>query len=260
MMPFVLNRHNGVSFYQFANLKKIPDLYHAVFTRKDGVSPAPFKSLNASHGVGDTAENVDRNRTLMKQSLPANELLFVRQVHGTDILILSEHQDFRADNSLDGPPVGDAIITDRKGIFIAVQVADCQPVLLYDTDRKVVAIVHVGWRGNVANILGLTVAAMQKEFTTNTRNIIAGIGPSLGPCCAEFIHYRQELPESFSAYKDHNHHFNFWDISRDQLLAAGLAGSNIFTSNICTRCNTDQFFSYRGERTTGRFAAVIGLT
>ena len=258
-MPFILNRQNGVSFYQFASLKKTPGLYHAVFTRNDGVSPTPFQSLNASYGVGDTAENVDRNRNLIKDCLQASELLFVRQVHGTDILILSENYDFRADNSSDGPPVGDAIITDRKEIFLVVQVADCQPVLLYDGNRKIVAIVHVGWRGSVANILGLTVEAMQKEFATAPQDIIAGIGPSLGPCCAEFINYRQELPESFLAYKDHNHHFNFWAISRDQLLDAGLAANNIFLSNLCTRCNTDKFYSYRGESTTGRFAAVIGM-
>ena len=258
-MPFVLDRQNGVSFYQFSILKNIPGLYHAVFTRKDGVSHKPFQSLNASYGVGDTAENVDRNRTLIKECIQASELLFVRQVHGTDILMLSEHHDFRNDSHAEGPPVGDAIITDRKGIFLAVQVADCQPVLLYDCNRKIAAIVHVGWRGSVANILGLTVTAMQTEFAAAPGDIVAGIGPSLGPCCAEFIHYRQELPKSFLPYKDNNHHFNFWAISRDQLLDAGLAAENIFLSNLCTRCNTDQFFSYRGESTTGRFAAVIGL-
>ena len=258
-MPLVLNRSNGVSFYQFPNLKDMADICHAVFTRKDGISRKPYRSLNTSFGVGDAAGSVSHNRALIKASLQADELLFVKQVHGTDILVLSQHRDYRRDGPSDGPPEGDALITDRKGRFLAVQVADCQPVFLYDRVRKVVANIHAGWRGSVANIIGRTVAAMQKEFATVPRDIMAGIGPSLGPCCAEFIHYRQELPKSFRAYKDSNHHFDFWAISRDQLVAAGVVPDNISSSNMCTRCHPEQFFSYRGEGTTGRFTAVIGL-
>jgi hypothetical protein len=101
---------------------------------------------------------------------------------------------------------------------------------------------------------------MGEVFDCRTRDIIAGIGPSLGPCCAEFVNYANEIPPTFWKYKDALDHFDFWSLSRDQLRDAGLQSENICLSNLCTRCNTDRFFSYRGEGITGRFAAVIGLT
>ena len=138
--------------------------------------------------------------------------------------------------------------------------ADCQAILLYDPVRRVVANVHSGWRGSVSDIAGKTVAAMENRFGCRGRNLVAAIAPSLGPCCAEFRNYREEIPESFWRYKDGAEHFDFWKISRDQLAAAGLTPDNIHAGGLCTRCRTDLFYSYRGEaRQTGRFAAVIGL-
>jgi copper oxidase (laccase) domain-containing protein len=89
--------------------------------------------------------------------------------------------------------------------------------------------------------------------------MIAAIGPSLGPCCAEFINYKDEIPRQFWPFRVDAHHFDFWRISRHQLTTAGLAQSNIHSSGICTRCNPHLFFSYRAARQTGRFAALIGL-
>jgi hypothetical protein len=88
---------------------------------------------------------------------------------------------------------------------------------------------------------------------------LAGIGPSLGPCCAEFVNYRQEIPSGLWAYRRDTVYFDFWAMTRDQLNAAGVCEDHIETSRLCTRCNSDRFFSYRGEKRTGRFPAVIGL-
>jgi len=137
--------------------------------------------------------------------------------------------------------------------------ADCQSILLYDPIQKVIANVHCGWRGSTKNIAGRTVDVMNKRFGCNRRDLIAGISPSLGPCCAEFVNYRSEIPQKFWRYKSANDHFDFWALSREQLIAAGLLRENIETGGICTKCNTDAFFSYRGEGQTGRFASVIGL-
>jgi len=144
-------------------------------------------------------------------------------------------------------------------VFIGIQVADCQPILLWDPVRQVAANVHSGWRGSVQNIPGLTVAVMQERFNCNAKDMLAAIGPSLGPCCSEFVHYRTEIPQRFWRYKDAADRFDFWAITCDQLQTAGIDPVNIACSGICTRCSTDRFFSYRGEGTTGRFAAVIGL-
>ncbi len=97
---------------------------------------------------------------------------------------------------------GDAMITDAPGQSLVIQTADCQAVLIYDPVRKAVANIHSGWRGSIQNIIGLTVQAMIKEFDSDPKNLLAGIGPSLGPCCAEFIHYRTEIPKAFWSYKN----------------------------------------------------------
>jgi copper oxidase (laccase) domain-containing protein len=123
----------------------------------------------------------------------------------------------------------------------------------------VIANVHCGWRGSVKNILGQTVRVMNKCFQCDSSDLVAGIGPSLGPCCAEFINYRKEIPEIFWCYKSADNHFDFWALSRDQLVGAGVLRENIENSSICTKCNSATFFSYRAERQTGRFASVIGI-
>jgi YfiH family protein len=255
----IFNKHNGVSFLQFPHLRDLPEIRHAVFTRKDGYSRKPYDSLNTSFGVGDDPENVRRNRLTIQHGLDVDALVFARQVHGTDILVVTIKDDFRSLTEAGPPPVVDALVTNVRNHFLVVQVADCQPVFLYDTARQVTANIHSGWRGSVSNIIGRTIRAMQKEFGTAAGDIVAGVGPSLGPCCAEFINYRREIPQDLWQYKNSDHHFDFWAISHDQLAAAGVPQHNIFLSGMCTRCNTDLFFSYRGEKITGRFSAVIGL-
>jgi len=157
------------------------------------------------------------------------------------------------------PFAADAMITDIPGKFLAIAMADCQAILLYDPSLNVVGAAHSGWRGSLANIIGACVDAMKSDFGCRPENIFAGVSPSLGPCCAEFIHYKQEIPEAFWGFKGRSHYFDFWAISRHQLLSAGLLPQHIEMADICTKCNPHLFFSYRGQNRTGRFAAVIGL-
>jgi YfiH family protein len=154
---------------------------------------------------------------------------------------------------------GDAMISDCPGDYLCIQVADCQPVILYDSDQHVIANIHVGWRGSVKNIIGHTITQMINQYGSHPDAIHAAIGPSLGPCCAEFVNYRSELPPAFWAYCDSRDHFDFWSISRMQLQQSGVLPEHIELSRICTRCRTQDFYSYRAEGRTGRFAALIGL-
>ena len=255
----IRSQTNGLPFFQFDHMSAHPELRHGVFTRRDGCSVPPFKSLNTSFGVGDDPQHVKRNRLAIQSSLNARQMVFARQVHGVAVLVISNEQDQQQLQRAVSPPTVDALVTNLKQWFLTVQVADCQPVLLYDTRRRIVGNVHAGWRGSIHNIIGRTVKAMQDAFHSEPADIIAGIGPSLGRCCAEFRNYRREIPHQLWSYKDEDHHFDFWAISFDQLVAAGVRSENIHLSGICTRCNPELFFSYRGEGVTGRFAAVIGL-
>ncbi len=216
--------------------------------------------MNVSHGIGDHDVDVDRNRKAMARALGFDRLVYIRQVHGDKVLIINKKGLGNDMAALRGPrPEADAFVTDMTGLGLVIQVADCQPILLYDPEKKVVANVHSGWRGSVLNIIGRVIEAMQAQFGCQAKNLIVGVGPSLGPCCAEFINYRRELPETFWPYRDGANHFDFWAISKRQLIETGVLEDNIHISRICTRCRTDQFYSYRGEKVTGRFAAVIGL-
>jgi hypothetical protein len=215
--------------------------------------------LNVAFGIGDDDKHVKENRRIIAQGLGAKELIFAEQVHGERILIMGRQEVYDADDSNPAALVGDAMVTDIHERFLAIQVADCQAVLLYDPGRRVVANVHCGWRGSVRNIIGRTVDVMRSRFGCSPGNIRAGIGPSLGPCCAEFVNYRTEIPVEFRQHKDANDYFDFWAVSREQLTTAGVSAGNIETSQICTRCHGDDFFSYRAAKITGRFAAVIGL-
>ncbi len=253
---------NGVSYFQFKNLVGCSGIEHRVFTRSGGHSQPPFASLNVCYGIGDARKNVSANRNIIYDNMATGRLVFVRQVHGCEVAVLGRNRKKRNKaTAVAGQTVtADAVVTDLDRKNLVIQVADCQAVLLYEPARRVIANVHCGWRGSVQNIIGRTIEVMKQHFGCHPGRIQAGIGPSLGPCCAEFINYRKEIPKEFWRYKGLNTHFDFWALSRDQMIQAGMAEINIEPSGICTRCHTDDFFSYRAARTTGRFAAVIGLT
>jgi copper oxidase (laccase) domain-containing protein len=128
-----------------------------------------------------------------------------------------------------------------------------------DPKKKVIANVHCGWKGNALNILGSALGRMISDFGSRVSDIKAAVGPSLGPCCAEFVTYEQIFPREFSRFMVRKNYFDLWEISRWQLMEAGIEGENIEIAGICTRCRTDLFYSYRAEGITGRFATVVML-
>ena len=250
----------------FDHMAGLPGFVHGVFTRRGGVSEPPWEALNIGLGCGDDPAHVRENRGRMLTALGLDRAVFLSQVHGADIHIIKKGQ-VNPDQLWDpstgktrAPVAADGVITDESGLGLVIQVADCQAVILYDPVRQVTANVHSGWRGSVADILGHCVRKMIDGFGCRPHDILAGIAPSLGPCCAEFINYRQELPKAFWPYKSPDTpRFDFWKISRDQLEASGLRKKHIQTMDMCTVCRPDLFFSYRREKITGRFAAVTVL-
>ena len=254
----IFTKKNGTPFLQFPALVDQPGLFHAVFTRHGGFSDPPFDSLNMSIGRGDDPQKIIKNRRKILECAGGGEAVFMEQVHGDEIWMLQAGKEAASwGNSV--IPRADAAVTDVPGMILVVQGADCQPIFLYDPMHQVIANVHAGWRGSIRGIVGKTVRSMSDTFGCRPESIIACIGPSLGPCCAEFTNYMEEIPPSFWIYKNRRNFFDFWSITRDQLIDEGLSGNNVHTSGLCTRCRTDLFFSYRSRKTTGRFASVIGL-
>lgn len=252
----LLTRKDDIFWLKFPAFAAQKGLWHGIFLRLGGVSQAPFNGLNLGANTGDSKKNVAANRRLIADLLPGSDMCFVRQVHGDGIF----NQPETLNSGSFDVAEADAMISHYKGQYLTILVADCQAVLLADPVRNVVGNVHSGWRGSINNIIGKTVAEMVARHGCRPQDILAGIAPSLGPCCAEFVHYRKEIPSRYWKYKDSRDFFDFWAISQDQLLEAGLASQHIHISRICTRCNPHLFYSYRARHETGRFAAVIGLT
>ena len=249
---------NNLVYLTYKNLDHFPEVVHGIFTRLEGWSRGAFASLNIGKNGGDSDFAVHQNRNAIAECLNAKALYFLSQVHGTDITVIEETT--VQNGSTACFPESDGVISKSPGNMLVIQVADCQSVMLFDPVNRAVANIHSGWRGSINNIVGKCVDTMKTRFGSAPESLIAGIGPSLGPCCAEFVHYESEIPESFWKYRDSQNRFNFWQASHDQLKDRGVLPANIETSNICTKCNPHLFFSYRHAKTTGRFASVIGLS
>jgi YfiH family protein len=243
-------------YFQFPELRQYGNLRHAVFTRHGGVSRPPFDSLNISYGTDDDPEAVATNLSIIKTCVGAPHLAMMNQVHGDGIVVLRQGN-ARTDLN---PRRADALVTDIPGIALMVKQADCQSVVLFDPEHGVISNIHCGWRGNRSNILGAVTERMRSEFGCLPPMMLAAIGPSLGPCCGEFSGYRDIFPAGFRKFMTREGYFDLWEISRHQLIDAGLRAENITTARMCTRCRTDLFFSYRAERQTGRFGTVVLLT
>ena len=198
---------------------------------------------------------MEANRRRVQEALGLTWLAGAKQVHGQGEAVVKWEPA--------GPPrelgAADLLFTDRPGVGLLIKQADCQAVILYDPGRRVVANIHCGWRGQVQNVLAAAVARLQAEYGCRPAGLHAAISPSLGPCCAEFRNYRQEFPPELWLYEVRPHYFDLWQLSRDQLHAAGLKPENIEVAGLCTRCRSAEFFSYRRDKITGRQGTVIGL-
>ena len=245
--------------FRFEALNRFQGLTHAISCRTGGFSRPPFDSLNLSDGVGDDPATVTANRQSLLQLTGGGVHVYTRQNHGTSIRTITRDAGCREEEIRTEPVPADALITDVPGVRLLIQTADCQAVMLFDSQKRVVANIHCGWRGSVANLIGHTVLRMTAEFGCDPGQMTAAISPSLGPCCAEFINFEKEIPRRLWPFRVGSHHFDFWRISRHQLITAGLLDDNVHAPGICTCCNPHLFFSYRVARETGRSVALIGL-
>ncbi len=245
------NGDGNIEWLQFPTLLRFPEIEHAVFPSKGGYSKAPYSSLNCSLSVGDEKENVYKNRAIVQSVVGAKSLYFPQQVHGINIQKIEQDT-----TCLEGD--ADALITQDKGKALAILHADCQAALFYDPSTQVIAAVHAGWRGLIQSIYTKVLDKLEKEMCVKRGNLQVAIAPSLGPCCAQFLHYKEELPETMWDFQRKDNYFDLWAFSRFVLEESGIPEENIEISSICTKCHTD-FFSYRRNKITGRNSSVIML-
>lgn len=242
-------------FYRSPMLAALPGVVHGFFTRQGGVSTGAYGSLNVSPAVGDRRELVLENQRRVQQALGLEILASAAQVHGAHAAVITSAGQTQQEDI----PEVDILVTTVPGLGLVIKQADCQAIMLYDPTNRVVANVHCGWRGQIHNILGETVALLQTRFGSRPQALYAAVGPSLGPCCAEFRNFRQEFPETLWGYQVRPSYFDLWRLTRDQLLTAGLQPERLDLARLCTRCGEGDFFSYRRNKITGRQGAVIAL-
>lgn len=242
----------NVEWLEFDLLEEYPHILHGVFLRHGGTSRENFGTLNVGEGTSDHPDCVKVNREQVRKALGVQQIIYPHQTHGTNV------QRITAKN-MDKIPQADALFTTEKGIGLGVTHADCQAAIFYDPVHEAVGVVHAGWRGSAQNIYGRMVDTMRRDIGTQPQNLMVCISPSLGPDHAEFKNYKQELPQDFWTFQVKPLHFDFWAISRKQLVAAGVPDKNIEVTSVCTYCNPKDYFSYRREKETGRHATVVAL-
>jgi polyphenol oxidase len=284
-------RHNwqeknvgSLKLLQIPAFSKLPWLIHAFSTTPGGISPLENeKVLNLGFTDWDTRENVQENRRRLQKAAGAQDLPLVtlKQFHSDVIHVF--------DSPSAEPCRGDASITIRPGLLLAIQTADCLPILLVDPKKRAVAAIHAGWRGTLARIAAKTIGKMQMHFGTNPRDLLAAVGPSIGPCCYEvgtevatqFLSQFADAPDYFDEFRtgDEPNPIQWLNMmppghqpppkgvlldlrkaNRSQLLSADLRPQNIHTIDLCTACHPGLLFSYRKQGPqSGRLMSIIAL-
>ena len=242
------------SLIRLPGLDRTVGLVHGFATRLGGLSRPPYDSLNLSMSSGDDEAVVAANLDRLRSGLGLKSLAAVYQVHGAEVVAVSgtDH------HPLSTLARADAMVTAERGVGLLVKSADCMPVLLADPASGILGAAHAGWRGLVVDVIGATVRAMA-DLGADPDRIRAGLGPTLGTCCAEFVNYRTEFPEEMHPFLVKDNRFDLWAYARFQLDRAGLRPENVEMLELCTRCRADLFFSHRGlGPITGRMGAVIG--
>ena len=271
----MINERNGISYVTFSLFQKGGGVKAAVASRKGGVSQAPFDSLNMSFSTGDKAEAVreNRRRFLSLLSIAPEAVISCHQVHGTHIEAVGKKDRGRGALSPDTAiPDCDGLLTGEAGVPLTMNFADCTPLLFYDPVRRAAGLAHGGWRGTAGNIAGAMVRLMEERCRSDPADILAAIGPAIGPCCFEVGSdvvqvfaglfstedmARLAVPE---AGKEGKFLFDLPQANRLLLLRAGILPSHIEDARLCTYCRDDLFYSYRKSKgKTGRHMAVIEM-
>jgi YfiH family protein len=242
-----------LDLFRFANLAAEPWLVHAISTRAGGVSGGRFASLNVSFSVGDEQANVEENLRRLREALGAAELFSAYQVHGKAVTLVQPETQPR--------PRCDVLITRSPERALMLRYADCTPVLLADPRQRAVAAVHAGWRGSAVRAAAAAVDAMQDAFGSRPHDLLAGIGPAIGPCCYTV---GQDVIDAFAdrpALVSPESRLDLWEANRQALIGAGVPAPQIEVAGVCTQCHAEQFFSHRanGGIPAGRFAGIIRL-
>ncbi len=258
----IVKQENSIKYLQFENLSNHQNIIHFSTTRIGGQSVGKLESLNLGYTVNDNPIIVSSHLEKLANTFGFEQTQMVspKQTHSRNIGIVKSTNDIFNNT--------DALITNIPNICIFIRTADCVPILLFDPIQKAAAAIHSGWKSTIQEISKYTIDLMNKEYDTNPADIIAGIGPSIGPAVYEVGH---EVIEKFETKfgKDHiltpiknsdKGLLNLWEVNKQILLDSGIPKKNIEVAEICTYSNPKLFYSARRDGVkTGRLASGIML-
>lgn len=268
------NQYEEMEFLTFPLFDKEDGIRHLFTTRIGGVSKGIFATMNVSFTRGDSPEAVLENYRRIGNFFGKTPDDFVAsiQTHTTNIRRVTK-QDMgkgvvrkRDYSDIDG------LITNEKGIILSTFYADCVPLFFYDPVKQAIGSSHSGWRGTAGKMGRKTVEAMMREFGSDPKDILAGIGPSICMSCYEVSEdvarvFYEMFPDPFiknRIVKDNQngkYQLDLWEANRQILLEAGVQEEHIQVTDLCTCCNPEYLFSHRksnGQR--GNLGAYIMLT
>jgi len=227
---------------------------HLFSSRSGGVSKAPYASLNLAYHVGDKAADVMRNHRVLAETLgyDLKKLVFMHQIHSDRVVVI--------DKESFGIPSCDALVTNLRDVPLMVMSADCAPLLMHDETRGVIAAVHAGRAGAFGNIVKNVIMTMQEHYGCEPADIEVAAGPRICASCYEVS--PKEIDEAAALGYEFACQENRLDIDailKHQLGECGVLKENMEFLPHCTKCASDEFFSYRADRVTGRNASVIVL-
>ena len=264
---FNFSQKGTIRYLESKLLKECDFITHAFCTRWGGRSEGKFANLNFGLQGGDRKEMVSRNWEILASSfgLSTEQFFVANQVHRDRILVIDAGSSGVAGNQSSD---FDAIISDRSNLAIGVLTADCVPIFLVDRKKRVIGVVHAGWKGTSLKIAAKTIDTFVRRFSSNIADIIAVVGPAIGHCCYQVdgvVFEAMKGDESRKYFLSKCDENGKWMLdlplaNRLQIQNAGVPLENISLAGICTSCHVDDFFSHRRETgKTGRQLSFIVL-
>lgn len=258
---FTLKTHGDLKYFTIDEFEETGLLKHCFTTRCGGVSENEFKSMNLRMHCEDKKENILRNYEIICDEIGVNfeNLVFSNQVHCDTILSVCKED---MGNGITKPQKWDGVdglITNEPGVPIIIFAADCVPVFFFDKVKKVIALVHSGWKGTVLKISAKCIKKMVEEYSCNPKDIMVAIGPSIGVCHFEVGDdvadiFRDAFGDTVLE-KQEKWHVNMQKAIEIQLRKQGV--ENIVKADICTYCQSDLLFSHR--QTGGKRGVMAGI-
>ena len=257
---------DGVPFLSYPMLEETGIVHHGFSTKLGGVSKGCWATMNISTTRGDDPEDVEENQRRIARAIGVKpeDMTFTNQTHTTNVAVVRAEDKGRRFMETDG------MITNVPGICLVTFYADCVPLYFVDPVKKAIGLSHSGWRGTVGKIGKVTVEQMQKTYGSDSKDILAAIGPSICQDCYEvsedvIVKFQKSFeekywPELFYQKENGKYQLNLWKANELVFEEAGILKKHIAVTNVCTHCNPDILFSHRaqGDR-RGNLSAFLAL-